>query len=183
MMPKTIQDCFRKLTRVLLGGGRGPQQVSTCGGSGGTALKAALWAEWAPEARWVGGMVVKAFAQANLRAEHFSKRLPGAERWEPSPSAAWPWMPGQHRAAVSDLLYTSLALRAGADVRSACTCVYFYGQAPELSTDSQSKKMLTTTTLSSNCKFLNLRTQDFLLHSPSDHKLLHKNCPVPHSLL
>lgn len=42
MMPKTIQDSFRKLKRVLLGRERGPQQVSTCGGSGGTAPKAAL---------------------------------------------------------------------------------------------------------------------------------------------
>lgn len=103
----------------------------------------------------MGGVAIRAFSLATLRAQHLCKHLVGClERGAKPFQPAWPWTPGQHRAAISDSLYTSSVLRAGAD---ACTCVYFHGRAPELSLHSQSKKMLTTTTLSSNCKFLNLR--------------------------
>ena len=146
MIPKTVQNCFRILKHAPGPGKVGHRRLASCGGSGGTPLKAVLYrVKWPPTPSWVGGMVIKAFSQAILRAQHFSKHLLGCLEMEAKPfQPSWPSMP--RAAPGSHQWYASLVPRKGLLTSVPCTdvrrlCVYFYGQAPELSLDSQFKKV------------------------------------------
>lgn len=93
----------------------GHSRWAPCGASGGTLLKVALYrTKWPLELRWVGRRVIKAFSQAILRAQHFSKHLLGClDMAAKHFSSAWPLMPGAGSIRQLSVIYSIPAYSPG----------------------------------------------------------------------